>query len=481
MGSIVRNSLYSSISFGLRFLSNAFLFIVIARFLGAEEFGKFALASSLSGIFLIVLDYGFNLYAVREVAVSPPRALEFAAPILSTKLLLAAFSTLMLLAVLWGMGYSRDICVVTGILWAGYIFYSCALFFNSIFRALNLFQYEMYPTILLNVVQIALVALLLWLGQGIVAIALAFFASRVLYFAYSSYLFRVKVGRPVLSFNIGQSRRLMLETMPFGIHAIVGVLYFQLDTILLSYFKGNSDIGYYQSAMRIVTASMVISEVLVCSYLPTIAATFRSDPERFCAASTALNKYLIVVGSTLAAALLVYADSAMALFYGPGYLQAVVILQLLCVVIFMRFLGGGYGVLITVSGNQRMRAIGVSSSLAVNLLLNLFLIPRFGIVGAAAACILTHVFLNAMYLIFTFRALDDLFLDRRLLPMLGWLLIASCAAYLAKPFSFAGSLLLFVPLSALSLFSSLDDREKSAFKGAVAGAVPAFFGSGGQR
>ena len=481
MSAIVRNSFYSTISFGLRFVSNAFLFIVIARFLGAEEFGKFALASSLAGIFLIVLDYGFNLYTVKEVAAAPTRAVEFATEVISAKVILTIVSTGVLLLVAKLMGYQHDILIIITVLWIGYIFYSFGLFFNNIFRGFNLFQYEMYPTILLNLLQIIFVALLLILKADTVAIAFAFLAARLLYFAYSLHLFRAKIGKPKLMINLDQSKGLLLKAMPFGIHAIIGVLYFQLDTVLLSYFKGNSDIGYYQSAMRIVTASMVIYDVLASSYLPLISAKIRTDYERFTAYSIALNKYMILVGGIISLSVLVYAETAVTLLYGNGYLQAIVILQLLSVVIFLRFLGGAYGVLITVSDNQRLRAIGVASSLFVNLLLNLFLIPRYGIAGAAVACIVTHVFLNFMYIVFTYKALDSYFFDRKIIPMLTLLLMGSFVAYQMKSVSFTGSLLLFVSFVVLAVASSLDNKEKSSIRGLISRIIPTVIWGGGHK
>ncbi|GFO59400.1 O-unit flippase Wzx [Geomonas silvestris] len=464
MSALFRNSLFGTVSFGLRFLSNAFLFIVIARFLGAEEFGKFALASSLAGIFLVVLDYGFNLYTVKEVAADPARTVELTGEVIATKLLLVIPSSLGLLALAAFMGYSWDLRLIIAILWAGYSLYSFGLYFNTVFRGLNLFEYEMYPTIVLNLLQIVLVSVLLFLGVETVGVALAFFAARLLYFAYSYRLLVQKVGRPKLSFHLENSKALLLKTMPFGVHAIIAVLYFQLDTVLISYYQGNSDIGHYQSAMRIVSATMVLCDVLVSSYTPLVSASFKTDGERFKEYGFSLNRYLMVVGGIVSLSLFLYADQAISLLYGPGYLQSVAVLQLLSAVIFLRFFGGAYGLLITISDNQRLRAIGVASSLFVNLALNVFLIPIWGIRGAAVACVLTHVFLNLMYLGFTYRALGCMYLERRAVASLALLGAGSVVAWQLKATSIGASLALFGVAVAVCAVCTLDDEQKTAIR-----------------
>lgn len=465
MSSLTSNTIFSTISFGLRFLSNAFLLILVARFLGAVEFGKFALSLSLTGIFLIVIDYGFNLYLVKEIAIANNAAISIANKVIPAKNLLTFIATLLLIVVTYGLGYNHSIKLLIAILWIGYIFYSYGLFFNNLFRGLNQFQYEMYPTIVLNLLQFVTVGTLLVVSPGTLPIAWAFTMSRIAYFIYSLFLLRSRVGAPKLICRLNRnSIAPILNTFPYGIHAILGVLYFQLDTVILSRFVLTSEIGNYQAAMRIVVASMVIFEILTASFFPLAAVKSKTDFNGFKSDISVLNNYLLLIGGLISFSVIVFADIVIHTLYGTAYSGAITTLRLLSVIIFLRFLGGAYGVAMTVSDNQRLRALGVASSVIISLIVNLILIPRYGIIGAAVASIITHIFLNALYLYFTYRTLGTLFIQKKSIIICLILFTAASIAWIFRTISLNISITVFVLFSSVAILVAVGEKDAIAFK-----------------
>jgi len=408
---LLKNTLYSSINSTLRFFSSALLYIIIARALGVEEFGRFMFALSFTGIFLIFVDYGFNLLIVKEVSQKPEWLVNLARLIINAKIFLSVLLTVILFITLKVLKYPNETIIIVGILWLSSIFYSFGFFFNNVFRGLNQFQYETYPTILLNAIQFFVVVIFLMLGYKTLSVAIAYLLARVFYFSYSAYLLSSKVSKIPIDYNLSESIKSLKIALPYGIHAILATLYFQIDTVFLSYFKGNVEVGYYQAAMRILMATMIVYEVIVSAFFPVIGKYIKDDREKFEKYALLLNKIVIYTGLVLGIGVFLFSNPLINLLYGVKYENSVIIMQILSIVIFLRFLGAGYGLFMTVAEGQKFRAIGVSISVIVSVVFNLILIPKYGATGAAIASLITHMVLNSIYFYFSVRLTKGIFVD----------------------------------------------------------------------
>jgi len=408
---ILKNTLYSSLNSFLRFLSTALLYIIQARALGVEEFGRFMFALSFTGIFLTFIDYGFNLLIVKEVSQKPESLKNWVSSIINAKILLSIAFTIVLIITLKILKYPNDTLLIVGILWLSVIFYSFGFFFNNVFRGLNQFQYETYPTILLNAAQFVIVGVFLFLGFKTLSVAIAYLLARMFYFAYSSYLLSSKVSKIPIAYTLSESIKSLKIALPYGIHAILATLYFQIDTVLLSYFKGDVEVGYYQAAMRILMATMIVYEVIVSAFFPVIAASIKNDKEKFDKYALFLNKVVIYIGLVFGTGIFMFSKPVISLLYGEQYQHSIIIMQVLAVVIFLRFLGAGYGLFMTVAEGQKFRAIGVSISVIVSVVFNIILIPKYGAIGAAIASLITHMVLNSIYFYFSVRLTKSIFVD----------------------------------------------------------------------
>jgi len=395
----------------MKFLANSVLFILIARSLGVEPFGKLSFAISYTALFLVVLDYGFNLYVVREVAAKPSKANDIANDILNAKMVLTITCSIVMILLTTALKFETEIACVVYLLWVSCVLLSFGSMFNSIFRGLNKFQYETYPTIILNLVLFTVTSLLLLQKYNIVLIAIAFVVSRLIYVLISLYFHNRYVGKLAVNISLCKAFKLIKNTFPFGIHAILGVLYLQLDTVFLSIYSGHSQVGYYQAAMKIVMASMIIYDILITSYFPILAGKFPVDRAGFRSDGKVLTRSMILIGSVLAVMLYIYSPQIINGIYGYKYADSIYLLKLLAIVVLLRFVTASYASFITLADNQKLRAIAVGISVIVNIALNVWLIPQFGAKGAAIASIITHIFVGSIYIVAAVRLTSYSFID----------------------------------------------------------------------
>lgn len=461
---VVKNIFFSTITCGLRFIFSSLVFIIMARGLGVEEFGKFTFALSFIGIFLVLLDYGFHPLIIKEVAVSSNNALRISNDILTGKIILLVILTFVLFTVLEVMSYPAETKIIVFILWLAIILYSFGQVFNAIFRGLNQFQYETYPTVLFNGIQFFLILTFLWLNFKTVAVAFAYLISRIIYFSVSLYLVHKKCGRLSWKFDFLKGIKVVKDTFPFGIQAILTTLYAQLDTVFLAHFKGNTEVGYYQAAIRIVMATMVIYDIIASPYFPVISKKIKTDREGFQKYSIALNKYMFLTGGTIAAFLFLFSDIFIRLIYGEQYMPSIFIMQLLAGVIFLRFVGAAYADILTAADNQKLRAIGAAVALVINVILNLILIPMYGAIGAAIANIITYIVLDAIYVFFVIKLTKNSFINSYYLKGLLIFVLVVGICLVLKQIVPMFSIFTFLLTPLLIIFVALTNEEKQTLR-----------------
>jgi len=89
-------------------------------------------------------------------------------------------------------------------------------------------------------------------------------------------------------------------------------------------------------------------------------------------------------------------------FYGKSYNPGILVFQIAIWSIIFNSLSSIYGSALNACDQQKKSLIGVASGAVLNIILNLFLIPPFGIYGAAAAVVITQVWIF-LYMYFTFN------------------------------------------------------------------------------
>ena len=348
------------------------------------------------------------------------------------------------------------------VLWLGALCFSLGQFLNNVFKGLNQFQRETYPMLFLNCAQLLFIVVLVAVGSSIVTIASGYTAARILYLGLSYRYYHRRFGRIHFRIKFREGMKTLYELLPFGIYSILALIYLQMDTIMLAYMQDDSQVGHYQAAMRVAFAATVVSEIILASFLPLLAKAIRGDAVEFRAQALLLNKYLFVIGLVIASLLAIFTEGTIAVLYGSGYAPSVVLLRLLAVVVFLRFAGAGFGMIINISSNQKWCTIAVTLPAVMNVTLNCYAIPRYGAIGAAVTSIVTHVALNVFYTFFAYRAVRGVFIGRLCLRGLLISAMVAIAAYYLKQVETAWGIALFLILPVLLVRFALSREETEA-------------------
>jgi O-antigen/teichoic acid export membrane protein len=257
-----------------------------------------------------------------------------------------------------------------------------------------------------------LTLLFVWAGLGADGAMVALVVTNTAAAVLSALALRRLMGAPAAA-----PRYAVRELLPYSVVGWLANLasnwLLWADTILLGIYLSPSQVSIYQVASRLALLGAVVVGPLGTSFAPAAADLFRR--KRFDALQRA---YALVAGWTLrlyvpAFVMLVVFPRELLAIFGPGFVVGTSVVVILASAQLVNTATGPNGYLITMSGRIRVQlALNVAALLA-NVALNVWLIPRYGIEGAAAswaACIVSFTLVRVMYV----RSAMDMWpLDKR--------------------------------------------------------------------
>lgn len=404
MFSLKKNLILSLLTSVSRLFSGAVVFIAFARLLSVSDYGKLNFGISFAFLVVAVSEFGYSLMALKDI---PQQIFKLEQYVFNSMLQKIAMSGItFLVGIIYIFSTQSDLNIKVGVIFLVFgILFSFVSYYISVFRARNFYIYESFLSFVYTGMLFIVVIVAYFIALDIITISILFCVIRGIQLVASVLLYSIKVREcKKVSIDNTIQKYLLRNSWVFGIHYIMGIAYMNIDTQILTIYSGDKSVGLYQAVFRVISIFFIVSDVVVNVYLPYLASIFHIDRLKDAQnISSLLIKYLFFIGCTAFIFVISFSSELITLLYGEKFLPALVIVPWLGVVLIFRMFGGIYGTLLTISNNQKERVLGIGISLCVSLLLNLLLIPRFGIWGAAVASVVTHVVLHLFYFIFVYR------------------------------------------------------------------------------
>ena len=162
-----------------------------------------------------------------------------------------------------------------------------------------------------------------------------------------------------------------------------------MDILMLGYFTDATTVGLYHPAAR--TAGLL--QALLLSFLSIYApmmAQFHSEGDRKKMDNTykLVSRWLLMCAIPISAIFIIFPGKVLLLF-GPEYLPSAKILVILTWATFIQAIFGAAGPTLSMSGHTKLVLWNTIGAFLLNFGLNIFLIPRYGIIGAAIATLIS--------------------------------------------------------------------------------------------
>jgi O-antigen/teichoic acid export membrane protein len=392
------------VSLTAQFFSNALLFMILARFTDVSTLGEIMYAAVFANIVVVLVSYGLDNLVVREISQSRYALSDLAVNLVFAKAVLSVLMILLLLA------FMRLLSVPLkdpSDLWV----YVAAALLNSFVNSLcalrkgkNDFVTEIRVSLFRNATFFVgvLIAVYLW-GTSTLLVGQVRLLTAALALGLAIILFLKELGEARSDLSLQRLHATVVKMLfvvgfPFALQAVLGTAYVQVDTLVLGAIRGSTEVGYYQAAMQIVSAMMLIPTAVIQAFYPRLAHEYSTKGPTGTPTLKRMLVVLVVLGPFLAAVLGLGASLLVATLFGTKMQPSVVVLQILSLIFLVRPLAGGLGISLMSVGLQKVLALAGSVALVTSLTLNLLLVPTRGYVAAAWVALITNVIILGIYL-----------------------------------------------------------------------------------
>jgi len=388
--SLSRDTFFSAISFG----SNGLLLLLVvfaARYLGVEDFGKYCGALALVTLFDVLSDLGMRTFLAKEVARNQELANSYFSSLVPIKIVLGLLTVLVVVSTTLLMNYSRELMLVVYILAVAMILRSFKFTIRAFFQAFRKFEYEAASLVFERILTLAVGLFVLWSGYGLVAFALVFPLVRSIDLVVTMIVFKREITQPKIRIDLGKWREMIIGALPFGLALGLGSLYLRLDTVMLAKMRPAFEVGWYGAGYSFIDACYMIPAVLSASLLPTLSILHVRSKDEFQAVCGRVLKYLVIIALGVGTVGVLSGDRLIALVYGEQYAESGVILKILCSALLFSYLASLGGTMLYSMDREVHVLRNMLFSVAMNFILNLILIDKYGYIGAAFATAITQL------------------------------------------------------------------------------------------
>jgi O-antigen/teichoic acid export membrane protein len=184
---------------------------------------------------------------------------------------------------------------------------------------------------------------------------------------------------------------LIIKGFPFGINQISLTIAYRFDTLLLSTHVATAAIGWYNAAYSLSRALTTFASAFSTALVPTLAREHSLNPTQIRFWYYRAFRLLLFTGLPMAVAGSLLADKIMPLLYGPDFEAASVVFAILVWDAPLLMYTSLSGNIAQASNREGSAARIFGAQAAINLVLNLLVIPRFGIIGASWTTLATEL------------------------------------------------------------------------------------------
>ena len=383
--------------------------IWVARHLGPEQYGWLSYAIAFIGFFDALSRMGIINVVIKKLVEKP----ENSPQIMNTALALrfGAGFLVYALAVIAVLIFNPEPQII---LWMT-ILLGSNLVFQAIdsldyqFQALLLSRYSVVAKKLAYLISSALKIALILANVDLIYFALAIVIEAILAGIFFIYFYRKKIGKsliPRIHKNI--TRPLLREGLPLMFTAMMAYIYTRIDQIMIGEMINGEELGKYAAAVRISDFWFSVPMLICASVFPSIVRSY-AEKDKFNLRLKRLLSFLFWMPALAALLVSAVANPAMNFLYGEAYAGSGAVLSIQAwTALFIGFNSVSYRYFVLI---EKTMLIFYRSLLgmALNIALNLYLIPTWGIAGAAIATLISQFAISYLFNLF---AAPDFFIKQ---------------------------------------------------------------------
>ena len=374
----------------LRMVAGLLVGIWVARYLGPKQFGVFSYAIAFASLFSSIAKLGLDGIVVRDLVKEP----ELRDVYLGTAFWLKLMGALLMLGVVTITMQLTSSDPLTNL-------YILIIASGAVFQSFEVVDFYFQSKVLSKFVSICKMTQLLI--SSLLKLYFIFTGAELIYFVlitlvdqvtlslslYIAYRFQ-KLGSFYEHFNKEIAKQLLKDSWPLIFTGLVIIIYMRIDQIMIKEMLGEREVGLFSAAVRLSEVWYFIPVIISSSLFPSIVNAKKISEELYLGRLQHLYAVMIWVAIIIALLLTFVSNWVVTLLFGEAYREAGQVLAIHIWAGVFVFIGVASSKWFLSEGLQRYLTINTVAGAILNIVLNLFLIPRYGIYGSAIATVISQ-------------------------------------------------------------------------------------------
>lgn len=370
----------------------------LAHALGAENFGLNSFAISYVSYFMMAANLGYEMFLAREIAHDPTKMRRLVDSAISMRLLLAAASAAILVPSLWLLGLSplgRIVVLIQGI-----NLFSSAIGLTCVYQGLQRMRVVALREFMASLIYMGGILSFVHAPRdlvtaGCITAGMAMMINGTILMQYSRDFRIPRVRLPDRSDFL-----LARQSMTFFWPLLMVTITYNIHIVLLGLIRSEAETGLFSAGWKLFNFSIMLPNMIATVFLPRIAGLTSKPLDRARLTKAYMQATIVsaVPVTILGAAL---TPQILAFLFGPAFLPALETVRLLLFNGLIVAVNIVFGIPLLAIGRQKTFLHVVGLGALTGVVLNLALIPVWGMEGAATATIADELVIMIMFLFST--------------------------------------------------------------------------------
>jgi len=374
----------------LRIIGGLLIGIWMARYLGIEQFGKLNYALAFVALFGNVAKLGIDQIVVREITQSPEREGAVLGSILVLKLLASMVAFAIVVPTAWLVEYQNtSFLTMVTIIASGMLFNAADaydIYYQAHISSRTAVVARSISFLILSVVRVGLILA----GYPIIYFAIAATAELAIggIFLVLSYRTRRKLAQKWY-FDQAIMRSLLKDGWSLIVSSALIVIHTRIDQVMIGHMLGNADVGIYSAAVRLSESWLFVPAIIVQTVTPYFMTIRKTNITLYHARLVQLYSIMFWLGTVTGTFTVLFGELFIVTLFGEEFRAAYWPLVLTIWVGIFISQAVARGIWLVAENIQAYRLVNNLIAVPMNILLNWWLIPIYGVIGASIASLIS--------------------------------------------------------------------------------------------
>ena len=374
----------------LRMVVSLFVGIYVARYLGPERFGLLSYTLSFVLLFSSLASFGLDDILVRELVKQPEQRNNLLGTVFWLKVCGTAIMSTTIAVVLQFMAEDQQTYWMIALITFGFLFQATNVvdfYFQSQVQSKFAVRAQAIQLILTSLFKIYLV----WNQAELIWFAFALMLDQVVVAVLFLLVYHWKIEWfPFLSFTWVQAKKLMIDAWPLIFAGMVVSVYMKIDQVMLKEMLDAKAVGVYAAAVKLCEAWYFVPTAVIASLFPAIITARKNSETLYEERVQKLYDLMVWVAVAVALPTTLFADWVILILYGADFQEAADVLKMYIWAGVFVSLGVASSKWLIAENLERYSFYSTLLGAILNIVCNFYLIPIYGIRGAALATLISY-------------------------------------------------------------------------------------------